>query len=176
MYLNIFDEPMNTRLVVAVTTFILTVRFLQPNNNWFCFTAKGSAGFFVNNVKGEIGTAFVSPLKDCLFLKSIFVIELLNHDWKVLGFLLAEKLQRGNQMSFDDLVSIGNLCSDRSIFLDFLVLEELRSDSRADKYVNLVVRLQRRSHLLVRNNLDNFTSRSRGILLKILAGALHSKI
>ena len=69
-----------------------------------------------------------------------------------------------------------DLLNDRCKFFDFFVLEEMRSKGSTDKDLDLIMRLESRSHLLVRHNLSNCIHSSIWILNQELLGALNSEV
>mmetsp|Transcript_22702 Transcript_22702/g.53631 ORF Transcript_22702/g.53631 Transcript_22702/m.53631 type:complete len:220 (+) Transcript_22702:210-869(+) len=163
------------RSILFLVGVRVRIGFLQPDNQRFGFAAKGSSGFFVDGLDSIFGSPVFGPFDDSSLFECVFVVELLEHNGKVLGFFNGEKLQGANQMALDDLVAVNNLGNDRSVFLDLLVLEKLGCDGGTDKDLDLVVGLERGRHLLVGDHLGNITGRSIRILGKILAGALDGK-
>mmetsp|Transcript_17153 Transcript_17153/g.35391 ORF Transcript_17153/g.35391 Transcript_17153/m.35391 type:complete len:229 (+) Transcript_17153:67-753(+) len=161
------------------TLFIVGVRIgiclLQPHNNGLGFATKGGTGFLVNGVESVLGSSIFGPFNDCFFLEDIFVIELLDHDREVLWLFRRQKLEGGNQMAFDDLVAVCKLRDDRSVLFNFLILEELRSDRGPHKNLNPVVSLERRSHLLVCNDINDVIDRSIWIPIEIVSSSFNSK-
>ena len=79
-------------------------------------------------------------------------------------------------MAFHDAVTVGDLGDSGSKFLNFLVLEKVRSKSRGNENTNFVVGLQSRSHLLVCHALNDFSSSSVCVLIDELLGGIDGKL
>ena len=82
--------------LIFITALFVAVNLLKPDDNRLRFTAKQGPRLFVNDIESVLTTSFFGPCQDRLFVQSVFVVELLDHDGEVLRFVDANRLKRCN--------------------------------------------------------------------------------
>lgn len=140
---------MSSQPLIRIIVFVAAIILHQPTNHRLGLRPQRTPLLFIHALRRILRPTLPGPFQNSILLQNLLVEQLLQHYGKLLRFLHAQFLKRGNEMTFHHRLPLRNFRYGGCVPRDLLLLHAIQVEGGADVNVYTILGFETGGHLFV---------------------------